>query len=124
MVAGKKALLQFSVVSDQSPLMETTMVNSMKWLAAGVLCASALSAHAQVNQIRVWAAACANCHGTDGRAEPGMAALAGRDQAELQKILLEYKAGTRPATLMHQIAKGYTDEQLSQIAGYFAAQKK
>jgi cytochrome c553 len=104
--------------------METTMVNSMKWLAAGVLCASALSAHAQVNQIRVWAAACANCHGTDGRAEPGMAALAGRDQAELQKILLEYKAGTRPATLMHQIAKGYTDEQLSQIAGYFAAQKK
>ena len=49
------------------------MVNSMKWLAAGVLCASALSAHAQVNQIRVWAAACANCHGTDGKAEPGMA---------------------------------------------------
>ena len=87
-------------------------------------CASALSAQAQVNQIRVWAAACANCHGTDGKAEPGMAALAGRDQAELQKILLEYKAGTRPATLMHQIAKGYTDEQLSQIAGYFAAQKK
>ena len=52
-----------------------------------------------------------------------MAALAGRNQAELQKILLEYKAGTRPATLMHQISKGYTDEQLGQIAGYFAAQK-
>ncbi|HEX5737348.1 MAG TPA: c-type cytochrome, partial [Hydrogenophaga sp.] len=80
--------------------------------------------HAQVNQIRVWAAACANCHGTDGRAESGMASLAGRDQAELQKVLLEYKAGTRPATLMHQISKGYSDEQLSQIAGYFAAQKK
>jgi sulfide dehydrogenase cytochrome subunit len=100
------------------------MVRSMKWLAAGLLCASAMGAQAQVNQIRVWAAACANCHGTDGRAEPGMAALAGRDQAELQKILLEYKAGTRPATLMHQITKGYSDEQLSQIAGYFAAQKK
>jgi sulfide dehydrogenase cytochrome subunit len=100
------------------------MVRSMKWLAAGLLCASAVGAQAQVNQIRVWAAACANCHGTDGRAEPGMAALAGRDQAELQKILLEYKAGTRPATLMHQITKGYSDEQLSQIAGYFAAQKK
>jgi sulfide dehydrogenase cytochrome subunit len=100
------------------------MVKSMKWLAAGLLCASAVGAHAQVNQIRVWAAACANCHGTDGRAEPGMAALAGRDQAELQKILLEYKTGTRPATLMHQITKGYSDEQLSQIAGYFAAQKK
>ena len=97
------------------------MGNSMKWLAAAVLCASAIGAHAQVNQTRVWAAACASCHGTDGRAQPGMASLAGR--TDLQKILLEYKAGTRPATLMHQIAKGYTDEQLGQIAAYFAAQK-
>ncbi len=97
------------------------MGKTMKWLAAGVLCASAIGAHAQVNQTRVWAAACASCHGTDGRAQPGMASLAGR--TDLQKILLEYKAGTRPATLMHQIAKGYTDEQLGQIAAYFAAQK-
>jgi cytochrome subunit of sulfide dehydrogenase len=97
------------------------MGNSMKWLAAAVLCASAIGAHAQVNQTRVWAAACASCHGTDGRAQPGMASLAGR--TDLQKILLEYKAGTRPATLMHQISKGYTDEQLGQIAAYFAAQK-
>ena len=97
------------------------MGNSMKWLAAAVLCASAIGAHAQVTQTRVWAAACASCHGTDGRAQPGMASLAGR--TDLQKILLEYKAGTRPATLMHQISKGYTDEQLGQIAGYFAAQK-
>ena len=97
------------------------MGNSMKWLAAAVLCDSAIGAHAQVNQTRVWAAACASCHGTDGRAQPGMASLAGR--TDLQKILLEYKAGTRPATLMHQISKGYTDEQLGQIAAYFAAQK-
>lgn len=97
------------------------MGNSMKWLAAAVICASAIGAHAQVNQTRVWAAACASCHGTDGRAQPGMASLAGR--TDLQKILLEYKAGTRPATLMHQISKGYTDEQLGQIADYFAAQK-
>ncbi len=97
------------------------MGKSMKWLAAAVLCASAIGAHAQVTQTRVWAAACASCHGTDGRAQLGMASLAGR--TDLQKILLEYKAGTRPATLMHQISKGYTDEQLGQIAAYFAAQK-
>lgn len=97
------------------------MGKTMKWLAAGVLCASAIGVHAQVDQTRVWAAACASCHGTEGRAQPGMASLAGR--TDLQKILLEYKAGTRPATLMHQISKGYTDEQLGQIAAYFAAQK-
>ena len=27
-------------------------------------------------------------------------------------------------TIMHQLAKGYTDEQIVAIAGYFAAQKK
>lgn len=100
------------------------MVKSMKWLAAGVLCASVVGAHAQVNQIRVWAAACANCHGTDGRAEPGMESLAGKDKDEMLQKLLDYKSGRKPATIMHQLSKGYTDEQLAQIAGYFAAQKK
>jgi cytochrome c553 len=38
--------------------------------------------------------------------------------------MLDFKAGRKPATLMHQISKGYTDEQLEQLAGYFAALKK
>lgn len=100
---------------------ETKMPETMKWLATTVLMVAATGAQAQANQTKVWAAACASCHGTDGRAQPGMASLAGR--TDLQKILLDYKAGTRPATLMHQISKGYTDEQLGQIAAYFAAQK-
>jgi sulfide dehydrogenase cytochrome subunit len=37
--------------------------------------------------------------------------------------LKAFKAGTRPATIMHQLAKGYTDAQIEQLAGYFAAQK-
>ncbi len=100
------------------------MGKSIKWLAGGVLCAAALSAQAQVNQIKVWAAACANCHGTDGRAETGGIALAGQSKDELLQKLLDFKSGKRPATIMHQLSKGYTDEQLAQIAGYFAAQKK
>ena len=100
------------------------MVRSTKWLAAAVLAATAAGAHAQVNQIKVWAAACANCHGTDGRAQSGMEALAGKDKDELLQKLLDFKSGRKPATIMHQLSKGYTDEQLAQIAGYFAAQKK
>jgi cytochrome c553 len=35
-----------------------------------------------------------------------------------------YKAGSIPnTTIMHQIAKGYSDDQIKLIAGYFAAQK-
>jgi sulfide dehydrogenase cytochrome subunit len=40
----------------------------------------------------------------------------------LQK-LAEFKSGDKPASIMHQISKGYTDEQLDLIATYFAAQK-
>jgi cytochrome subunit of sulfide dehydrogenase len=95
-----------------------------KLLAVGLLSASAFAAQAQVNEIRVWAAACATCHGTEGRAVPGMDALAGKDKTEIEQKMLDYKNGRRPATLMHQIAKGYTDEQIAAIAAYFAAQKR
>lgn len=95
-----------------------------RWFVTALLCASAATAQAQVTQVRVWAAACANCHGTDGRAAPGMPSLAGQPRDELLQKLLAYKNGQRPATLMHQIARGYTDEQLAQIAAHFAAQQK
>jgi cytochrome c553 len=33
-----------------------------------------------------------------------------------------FRKGERQATIMHQIAKGYTDEQVRLLAEYFAAQ--
>lgn len=76
------------------------------------------------NAARALAATCFTCHGSDGRSvgnvPPG---LAGRDKGELLQALKDFKAGKRPATIMQQHAKGYTDEQLELIAGYFAAVK-
>ena len=74
---------------------------------------------------RALAATCAACHGTDGAAAPGeaMAPLAGRPQADLVMLMQAFRDGTRPATLMHQIAKGYTAEQIDAIAAYFAGRK-
>jgi cytochrome subunit of sulfide dehydrogenase len=70
------------------------------------------------------AASCFTCHGTDGNSVGGVPpSLAGRDRGELVQMLKDFKAGKRPATIMHQQAKGYTDEQLELIAGYFARQK-
>ena len=43
--------------------------------------------------------------------------------AKVQRML-DFKAGRKPATIMHQLSKGYSDEQIVAIAGYFAAQKK
>ncbi|WP_310566211.1 c-type cytochrome [Hydrogenophaga sp.] len=100
------------------------MTRTFQWLAAGVLCAATCAAQAEVSQVRAWAAACANCHGTMGKAEQGMESLAGKDKDELLQKLLDFKSGKKPATLMHQLSKGYTDEQLQQLAAYFAALKK
>ena len=70
------------------------------------------------------AAACFTCHGTDGNSVGGVPpSIAGRDRGELLQMLKDFKAGKRPATIMHQQAKGYTDPQLEAIAAYFAAQK-
>ena len=69
------------------------------------------------------AATCASCHGTNGQAQPGMAALAGAPAAATVAKMQAFKSGALPATLMHQIAKGYSDEQIQAIAAYFAAQK-
>lgn len=83
-------------------------------------------AHAKEDpsQIRSWAAGCANCHGTNGHAEKGMPPLAGKNGADMTEKLLAYKKGEAESTIMQQLAKGYTDEQLAAIAGYFATQKK
>jgi cytochrome c553 len=100
------------------------MIRLNQWLVAGALSAAAIGAQAEVSQVRVWAAACANCHGTMGKAEPGMESLAGKDKDELLQKMLDFKTGKKPATIMHQLSKGYSDEQLQQLAAYFAALKK
>ena len=68
------------------------------------------------------AATCANCHGTTGQARGDMQPLAGVAAATLVATMADFKSGARPATVMHQISKGYTDAQIALIAGYFAAQ--
>jgi sulfide dehydrogenase cytochrome subunit len=78
-------------------------------------------ANAQSLQVKQWAASCAACHGTDGYSEGGMASLAGQNKAEMIKKMNEYKTGKRAATIMHQLSKGYTDEQIEQISAYFAS---
>mgnify|MGYP001809768688 FL=1 len=69
------------------------------------------------------AATCANCHGTNGNARGDMKPLAGMPADKLIAIMADYRAGNLPATIMHQIVKGYTDDQIKLIAAYFAAQK-
>lgn len=86
---------------------------------------SALGQTAVALQMRALAATCANCHGTEGGAVPGeaMARLAGLPKDYIVTQMVAFRDGKRPATVMHQISKGYTPEQIEALATYFAAKK-
>jgi len=66
------------------------------------------------------AASCANCHGTDGKGitNAGMPLISQLTPQEMLAQLLAYKTGALAGTIMPQLAKGYTDEQLQSIANY------
>jgi cytochrome c553 len=102
----------------------------MKWneiMLAGALAAIAGSSYAQSMdplQLRSLAASCSNCHGTLGVAEAGNESLAGANKDDMLKKMMDFKTGKKPATIMHQLSKGYTDEQLAALASYFSSLKK
>ncbi len=93
------------------------------FVSGTALAPSALAQGTDPNLGRNLAAACASCHGTNGVSQQGMPNLAGQQQAYLAQQMRDFKVGKRPATIMHQIAKGYTDEQIDALAAYFSAQR-
>ena len=102
----------------------------MKAVTIGAGCAALLlwggvAAHAEESaQARSLAATCFTCHGTDGRSVGGVPpSLAGQNSEYLLRQMKDLRAGKRPATIMHQQARGYTDRELELIAGYFASVK-
>jgi cytochrome c553 len=107
-----------------------------RWLTGALLCSAGLvraalaqaqppaqAEHQDRLRLRALAATCAQCHGTDGHAVAGEALvrLAGLPQARLLSQLMAFRSGERQATVMDQIARGYTPEQLAALAAYFAA---
>jgi cytochrome c553 len=100
-------------------------------LAAALLMGGAASAAVAQDasatlHTRALAATCANCHGTDGRTVDGSAipSLVGMPKSYMIMQFNAFKDGSRPATVMHQLSKGFTDQQIDSIATYFAATKR
>lgn len=93
-----------------------------------LLAACSFSALAQTKEtlyVKSVAATCATCHGTNGKAVEGSAvvSLSGLSKDYIVAQMAAFKSGARPATVMHQLSKGYSDAQVALIAAYFAAQK-
>jgi cytochrome subunit of sulfide dehydrogenase len=120
---------RFSKTAKEIETMPSLPTRPQRALLAALLVMSTTAAVGQspaaALHTRALAATCANCHGTDGKAVPGeaMAKLAGQSKDYIATQLRSFRDGSKPATVMHQITKGYSDEQIEAIAAYFAAQK-
>ncbi len=96
------------------------------WLALPLAAAILPAAAQDPLHIRGLAATCANCHGTEGRTVDGSAvpSIAAMPKEYMMRQLRAFRDGSRPASVMDQIAKGFTEAQLDQIATYFSNQKR
>lgn len=73
--------------------------------------------------MRLMAASCAACHGTQGHSQSEfMPSLAGMETDYFVERMLAFKADEANSTVMHHHATGYSEDEIRQLAEYFAAQ--
>ena len=70
---------------------------------------------------RDWAIACTGCHGTDGRSEGAIPPIANMPKDKFVMLMKAFRDGSRPATVMHQHARGLSDQQIIAIGDYFGS---
>jgi len=66
--------------------------------------------------------ACAGCHGTVGRSAEPMPIISGLPQEYMVQTMKDYRSGKRPSTIMGRLGRGYSDEEIENLATFFASQ--
>lgn len=61
---------------------------------------------------------CSGCHSDAGGA---IASLSGYSEVQLRQSLLNYKADRNGSTVMHRLARGYSDEEIAVLSAYLGS---
>jgi cytochrome c553 len=69
------------------------------------------------------AAACAGCHGADGKGVAPNPVLAGKKEDQIIQALKDYKSGKRDNAVMKGMASSLSDQDIANVAAYFASLK-
>ena len=69
------------------------------------------------------AASCSGCHGLRDNASSALPGIYGRDPQDIATAMAAFRDGTRPATVMNRIAKGFSEDEIRAIAAWLATQK-
>src|SRR5689334_10308338 len=89
---------------------------ALAWMAFPI--SSACSAEAPPG-----ASSCSGCHAAHADVQSAIPRLNGRNAGEIVQQMAAFRSGQRPATIMDQISKGYSDAEIQAIADWYAAQQ-
>jgi cytochrome c553 len=95
----------------------------LKSVAAAIGVASMAAAVVASAEPPAGAAACSGCHPASARVTSPVPRLVGLDRAAIVRAMQDFRSGTRAATVMDRIAKGFTDEEIRAIAAWYATQR-
>jgi sulfide dehydrogenase cytochrome subunit len=62
------------------------------------------------------ASSCSGCHGAESP-------IAGMNAGQMTQTLIAFRSGAKPSTVMGRITKGFSDDELTAIATWWAARK-
>jgi cytochrome c553 len=70
------------------------------------------------------AAVCAACHGANGQGVSPNPALVGKSEDDMLQAMKDYKSGKRANAVMKGITAGLSDQDMANLAAYYASLKK
>jgi len=94
-----------------------------KLIIASMTATFLFSASANAMEAPASAASCVGCHAADGNSVvPNFPKLAGQHAAYLEKQLKDFRDGFRKDATMEAFAKKLTDEEIKDLAAFYAVQ--
>ncbi len=70
------------------------------------------------------ASSCSGCHAANKAVESPVPPLVGRNPADIEAAMRDFRSGKHPASVMDRIAKGFSDDEVNAIAEWYAARKR
>jgi len=92
-------------------------------LVAAVLASPPVLLAANAEAGKAQSSNCAACHGPDGKGVESNPRIAGMSEQSFVEALQAYKKRTRTNAAMRAIARGLSDEDIANLAAYFATLK-
>ncbi len=103
-------------------------MGSLRWLVtiAGMMIVAAaglVSTPTPAADPQLLASSCSGCHTNSEKLNTAIPRIQGLPEAMIVEAMRAFRAGQRPASVMDRIAKGFTEDEIKQLAAYFSARK-